>query len=212
MVPFAVLCLLAAADVPWQLVSRSESVVIYRRPHGSTSLTETMAVGVVDAPPWVVKNALDDYEPKVGQMPYLAEARVLKRDARGAIIYNRAAPPVVANRDYTILMYDASFVRKDGEIVYVARWRAANDEGPPPREGVVRLEKIEGYWQLEPIDDGTRTRATYVLVASPGGTLPQSIADWGTNTGMAGVFEALRTRSRVDSYAVKPPPPPTRHE
>lgn len=201
-----------ATDAPWHQVSRSDSVTIFRRPHSETTMTETLSVGIVDAPPWVVKNALDDYQPKIGQMPYLAEARVLKRDDRGVVIYNRASPPLVADRDYTIVMYDASFVRADGTVVYVSRWRTANEEGPPARDGVVRIDKIEGYWQLEPIDGGKRTRATYLLIASPGGNLPQSIADWGTNTGMVGVFDALRTRSRVPIYAKAPPPPPTRRE
>lgn len=202
-----------AADPPqaaWVEVSRTAALTTYRRPHVDGVLTEWMATGNVDAQPFIVKNALDDYVPKVGQMPYLAETKVLKRDAKGAVIYNRTAPPLVDDRDYTIRMFDDSYVRADGAVVYVARWRTANDEGPAPRDGVVRVDKAEGYWRLDPIDDGKRTRATYFVVASPGGNIPQSIADMGTSSVMADIFTALRTRAKVTSYAENKPPAPTR--
>lgn len=194
----------------WDEVSRSPALTVYRRPHGDGVLTEWMATGTVDATPYVVKNALDDYTPKVGQMPYMAETKVLKRDARGTVIYNRTAPPLVDDRDYTIRMFDDSYVREDGLVVYVARWRTANDEGPPPRDGVVRVDKTEGYWSLEPLDGGKRTRATYFVVASPGGNVPHSIADMGTNSVMADIFTALRTRAKVKAYAQRKPPTPTK--
>lgn len=194
----------------WVEVSRTEALVVYRRPHADSEITEWMATGTVHAAPFVVKNALDDYTPKLGQMPYMAETRVLKRDAAGTVIYNRMAPPLVDDRDYTIRMFDDSYVRADGAVVYVARWRTANDEGPPPREGVVRVDKTEGYWRLDPIDDGKRTNATYFVVASPGGNIPQSIADMGTSSIMADIFAALRARAKVKSYAVTKPPTPTK--
>lgn len=202
----------ALSPVAWEEVSRSAGLVVYRRPHRGSTLTESMATGVVDAPPWVVKNALDDYDPKVGQMPYMAETKVLKRDDKGAIIYNRTAPPLVDDRDYTIRMFDDSFVRADGSVVYVARWVTANDEGPGPREGVVRVDKTEGYWRLDPIEGGKRTRATYFVVASPGGNIPQAIADMGTTSVMADIFTAVRARAKVKRYAEVRPATPTKTE
>jgi hypothetical protein len=200
------------SQAAWVEVSRTAALTVYRRTHSDGVLTEWMASGSIAAPPYVVKNALDDYTPKVGQMPYMAETKVLKRDANGTVIYNRTAPPLVDDRDYTIRMFDDSYVRKDGAVVYVARWRTANDEGPPPRDDVVRVDKTEGYWRLDPIDDGKRTKATYFVVASPGGNIPQSIADMGTNSVMADIFTALRARAKVKSYAETKPPPPTKQE
>ena len=204
------LVLASPAELPWQEVARSAAVTVYRRPRGGTAVTETLAVGELDAPPWVVMNALADYEPEEGQMPYVAEVKVLKRDARGTVIYNRTSPPVVDDRDYTIRMFDDSFVRADGAVVYVARWVTANQEGPPPKPGVVRVNLTEGYWRLDPIGDGKKTRASYFVFAEPGGSLPQSVADFGTNTAMADVFNALRARVKASKYRARAPARPTK--
>lgn len=212
----AALFVLAADPSPpadaagWTEVSRTSALVVYRRPHAVGSLTEWMATGTIEAAPFVVKNALDDYTPKVGQMPYMAETKVLKRDAEGAVIYNRMAPPLVDDRDYTIRMFDDSYVRNDGAIVYVARWRTANGEGPAPRAGVVRVDKTEGFWRLDPSDDARHTRATYFVVVEPGGNVPQSIADMGTSSIMGDIFTALRARVKVKSYAESKPTAPTK--
>lgn len=173
------------------------------------SLKETLAVGAVDAPPWVVKNAIDDYEASDGAMPYLREMRVLSRDARGTLIYHRTSPPLVADRDYTIRMSDESYLRDDDAVVYVVRWRAANAEGPPPRAGVVRVAETEGYWRLEPIDAGTRTRASYWIFADPGGSVPHALAGWGTNTMMSSIFKAIRQRAVNKKYWQVRPAAPT---
>ena len=195
-------------DEGWNEAGRSAGVVIYRREHEASGLNETLAIGAVDAPPWVVKNALDDYEAKDGAMPYITEMRVLRRDEKGALIYHRTSPPLITDRDYTIRMFDESFVRSDGAVVYICRWRTANDEGPPVRSGVVRIEKTEGYWRLEPIDDGARTRATYFVFITPGGAIPHQITDWGTTTVMGGIFDALRARAAQPKYAKDKPAAP----
>lgn len=197
------------ASEGWEESGRKAGVVVYTRARrGTRSLNETLAVGAVDAPPWVVKNAIDDYEAEDGPMPYLKEMRVVSRDERGAVIYHRTSPPLVADRDYTIRMSDDSYVRDDGSTVYVTRWRTANAEGPPPRAGIVRIERTEGRWTLEPIDGGKRSRASYEVFVDPGGRVPGAFVEWGTNTMMADVFKAIRVRVVNKKYWQAPPPRP----
>ncbi len=195
-------------DEGWEVAGRRDGVVVYQRPHPGSPHPEVLAVAIWDVPPWVAKNAVDDVEAKDG-IPYLTEARVLKRDDKGVVIYNRVSPPVVSDRDYTIRFFDQSYTA-DGVTVWIARWRTANDEGPPKRSGVVRIPENDGYWRFEPVDGGARTRAHYWVYTNPGGALPASFAAAGSTTMMPDVVNAIATRAKKAKYREKMPAPPSR--
>lgn len=195
--------LILAASAAWQPVDGVRGFRLFQRDTTDTT-REMLAIAILDAPPYVVKNAVDDFDAKTGRMPFVAEVRVLARDHGGALVYNRTSAPLVADRDYTVRVTDDSFVRPDGETVYVQRWQAANDQGPGARPGVVRVSRTEGYWCFEPIDGGARTKATYFLVAQAEG-IPKQIADWGTQQVLAGVFAAVRDRIDEPKYRESQP-------
>lgn len=193
-------------DEGWQVVGRRDGVVVYQRPHPASPHPESLAVTIIDVPPWVAKNAVDDVE--ADGMPNLAEARIVKRDERGLVIYNRVSPPVVADRDYSIRFFDQSYTA-GGVTIWIARWRTANDEGPPKRSGVVRVPVNEGYWRFEPIDGGKQTRATYWVYTDPGGAVPAPLAAIASTTLLPDVVNALAERARRPKYRAKMPRPPT---
>ncbi|OGQ25017.1 MAG: hypothetical protein A2138_08490 [Deltaproteobacteria bacterium RBG_16_71_12] len=195
-------------DEGWEVVGRRDGVVVYQRPHAGSPHPEVLAVGILDVPPWVAKNAVDDVVADDG-MPYLAEARILKRDERGLVIYNRVSPPLVADRDYAIRFFDQSYTI-GGVTIWIARWRTANDEGPPKRSGVVRVPINEGYWRFEPVDGGKRTRASYWVFTDPGGAVPAPLAAVGSTTLLPDVVNGLAARARRPKYRAKMPPVPTR--
>ena len=197
------LALIIAASSTWQPVDGVKGFKLYQRDVGEAT-REMLAVATIDAPPYAVKNAVDDFEAATGKMPFVSEVRVLARDRVGAIVYNRTSAPLIADRDYTIRVYDDSFVRDDGEVVYVQRWRNANERGPSQKPGVVRVDRTEGYWQFEPIDGGERTRATYFLVAKAEG-IPRQLADWGTQNVLSGVIGAVRERAAEPKYRQNQP-------
>ena len=194
----------------WQEVGRRDGVSVYFRERERDGNHETLGVGVLAAPPWIVKPALDDVQAKTGRMPSLIEDHVIRRDARGVVVYNRTSAPVIADRDYTLRMFDDSFVGNDGDVVYVIRFHTANDEGPPPRSGVVRVPEIYGEWRLESVAGGTMTRASYFVYVDPGGSIPITIAQWGAQQMFAGVFDAVRTRVKDPAYRAQEPTRPTR--
>lgn len=190
----------ATTTASWEPVDGVQGFKLFQRDTGEAT-REMLAVATIDAPPYVVKNAVDDFEADTGRMPFVTEVRVLSRDdeAREAVVYNRTSVPLVADRDYTVRVIDDSFVRDDGQVVYVQRWRVANDRGPRERPGVVRVERSEGYWRFEPLDGGARTRATYFLSATAEG-IPKPLADWGTQNILSGIFEAVRDRVAEPKY------------
>src|SRR5436190_854063 len=98
----------------WEEAGRDDGVIIYVRMRAGASGAErheVLGVGAIDAPAWVVKNAIDDFDATSGRMPYLKETRVIKRDADGVVVYNRTSAPIIADRDYTIRIRDASFAK-----------------------------------------------------------------------------------------------------
>ena len=52
----------------------------------------------------------------------------------------------------------------------------ALDEGPPPKRGVVRLQKASGSWEFTPLPDG-RTRAVCESHTEIGGSIPSWLVD-----------------------------------
>ena len=68
-------------------------------------------------------------------------------------------PPLIDPRDYTLLVKDDSHKADDGTIIYGSHWNPANERGPAEKPGTVRVNVNEGSWVLEPIDNGTNTRA-----------------------------------------------------
>jgi len=58
----------------------------------------------------------------------------------------------------------------------------------------------DGSWTLEPIDDGARTRATYLLYTDPGGSLPTFLINKANSSTIPDIYEALRKHSQDDRY------------
>ena len=202
----AVALCIAAVPPGFAELGASSGVAVYERARKGTSTHETLGVGVVDAPPWVVKNAFDDV---VAPMAYIEEVRIVKRDDAGVVVYNRTSAPIIEDRDYTLRMWDDSFARPDGSVVWVTKWQAANELGPPPRANVVRVTVIYGELRMEPLPDG-KSRVSYFVYTDPGGAVPLGLAEWGQRQAVANVFESIRARARNAKYRAVEPAKPTR--
>lgn len=100
-------------------------------------------------------------------MEGLKKREILRQSTDELLIYDQIRTPVVSDRDYTLLVkriYDPA--RRRTQI----RCWTANDQGPPPARGHVRIPIIRAGWQIEP--DGMGTRLTYYAYGEPGGLVP----------------------------------------
>ena len=159
------------------------------------------AVGTFDVPDWVVKNVLDDADHYAQFMPYVVESRVISRDrAKGEVVaYARVNPPLISQRDYTILVHDESRATDKG-VVYKTRWEPANDKGPPEKSGVVRIKNNEGSWLLESTDNGAHTRGTYTLWTDAGGGVPAFILNSLNKKRLTELFDAIEKTVKDPKY------------
>ncbi|MDQ6938811.1 MAG: START domain-containing protein [Verrucomicrobiota bacterium] len=189
----------AMAEEGWKEESDAKGVVIQSRLRPGSSLKEFRAVGAIEATPAKVFAVIDDAESYAGFMPYVAEARVLRREKNSAVLYQRLSLPLVSDRDYTIVSKHETSLGPDGPI-YRVHWEAANNLGPLVKSGVVRVNLCEGGWLLEPNGPNT-TRATYLIYTDSGGAIPAFIANNGSRVAIRKLFEAVRKQVKDPKYA-----------
>ena len=144
---------------------------------------------------------IDDGDHYAEFMPNMLESRVLVRDPahHTAIAYAKLSAPLISPRDYTLLIHDESHAAPDGSVVYKARWEPASDKGPAEKPGVVRMKVNEGYWLLESIDNGQKTRATYQLYTDGGG-LPAFVLNQASKRRIGEEYEAVEQRAQKPQY------------
>ena len=82
-------------------------------------------------------------------------------------------------------------------------WTAVNDQDAlmPVSKDVVRVRINDGFWQLEPREDGKKTFTTYYIYTSPGGSIPNFIANKGNSIAVPQVFESIK--KTVEGYRKK---------
>ena len=132
-------------------------------------------------------------------MPYIAECRVLRRENDSVLVYQRLDVPLLSDRDYTQRVWQTTREGPAG-TTYQFKWGPANDQGPPPKPGILRIERFDGGWLLEP-NGAESTRATFFVFTDTGESLPPFIANSGSRGGVAKLFEAMRKRVKDPKYA-----------
>lgn len=185
---FLSLLAISAATDGWVLVARTDGIEVFNRAHAGSPLKEVIATGLVEAPPARVWQVLRDFENYPKTMPYTDESKVMVREDGERIthLYAVINAPLVSKRDYTVRLVDES---KDGR--YLMTWKPS-EKGPALRNGVIRVTTNEGYWLLEPRDDGKRTHVVYYLFTDPGGSLPTWLVNSVNRSTIPDIFKSLR--------------------
>ncbi len=189
------LFLLTADEPRWELSTQDTGVKIYARKRADSEIREMKAMGLLEATPQEIWKAVRDLEHYPSTMPYTEEAKVLSREPEDKVIlfYSKINTPMVDRRDYIIRLVDESDW-KEGKGFYKVSWTVVNDkdELAPVKPDVVRVRVNDGYWLLEPREEGKRTFVTYYIYTAPGGSIPTFIANQGNTIAVPKVFDAVR--------------------
>lgn len=197
MISLALIPLLLLSDAPrWELAAEPDGVKVYRRNRDGTEVKEMKANGLIDATPKEVWDVVRDLENYPKQMPYTAEAKVLTRSEgdKEILFYSRLNTPMVDERDYLIVLKDESDW-KDGKGFMKVSWVAAGkdkDALVPEKKNVVRVRVNDGFWLLEPRENGAKTFATYYVYTDPGGSIPTFIYNMANGTAVPEVFSSIK--------------------
>jgi hypothetical protein len=150
---------------------------------------ELGAEGEIAAPPDVVLAALTDYPSHAQWIHGVRQSRVLTRGERSLDVYQRLDLPLIDDRDFTLRVSWG----EDGAARWL-RFAIANERGPQPIPGVVRVRVNQGSWYLAPIGDGRATRAMYQFHLDLAGSIPAWLGKSRAGKDLPGLFQALRHR------------------
>jgi Polyketide cyclase / dehydrase and lipid transport len=190
----------------WVQINSNQNLTVYAKDRAGSSIKELRAVGVVDAPNWVVLNLLNEVADYPDFMPYTTKAQLIERRPHGAIVYFRWDPPVIGARDVTVAVTHTTTKRPDGKTCYQLNWEPISSVGPPSTPGVIRITLDQGSWQLEPTGDGKMTTLTYDLFTDGGGGLPAFVINLANRQSVNDLFQAIRKQVTLPKYSQRNPP------
>jgi Polyketide cyclase / dehydrase and lipid transport len=160
-----------------------EGVTIYRR---DSSGPLTLGGEGRMALPWkTVLAVLTDYAGQPAWVKTLAESRIIARGPGWIDVYQRLKLPVVADRDYTLHVEWQEY--PDGAVL---KFSTANDRGPAPTKGVVRVWTNWGSWRLQA--DGASTYAVYELTFDVAGSVPSWLGHGRAAKEIGVLFQSIR--------------------
>jgi len=190
------------ARPPWTLIGRDDDArtgyALYQQEHPDSNIATYRLEAIVDSPPDVVATAATKFVADPEFRAPNTDKTVLRADEDSILVYSyiHIDAPFVSDRDVISLVertYDPD------SLTHRIAWRAT-DEGPPTKEGVVRLELSEGSWTFTPVEPGA-TRVVYTNRADSAGFLPvwlvRSQMQKTMVDGIAGLREAVE-RERAD--------------
>lgn len=150
----------------WSTYATKEGVTLERRRAEGSRFYEHRAF--VELPTVAIDRAAEEIWRALrgGDMDSLKHRDILAERADELVIYDQIRTPVVSDRDYTIVVRR----RRAGARVWF-ECETANERGPAPQKGYVRIPSIVAGWFVEPSARGG-TRLGYFAYSEPGGSVP----------------------------------------
>lgn len=184
----------AQAEEPFQpCANTADGITLERRAVPGSKFYEYRATAVTTATPDVVLRSI--WNGVTEQLPATVKQRtVLSTSDAAMLFYDQIKTKVVSDRDYTLRF---TWQRNPQTGVIEVPFATANELGPPPAPGHVRVPTIRGDWIIAPMAQAaapaaksatpaaasgestaaaTATRITYLCYSEPGGSIPAFMA------------------------------------
>lgn len=158
----------ADVDAPggWSSYAARDGITLERRKPEGSRFYEHRAI--VDVPGVTPARAAEEIwrTMRSGDMESLQHRDILSEKPDELVMYDQIHTPVVSDRDYT--------VRVRRYTVGARIWfecNTANERGPAPAPGYVRIPVVAAGWYVGP-DGRGGTRLGYFAYSEPGGSVP----------------------------------------
>lgn len=173
----------------YERIQQDGGVAVYQK--RGAAIVDLAADGSFPFAPERVRAVLLDYEHHARFVHDLAESRVLRRDRAELTVYQRLDLPVLSDRDYTLAVSWGAV----GSTLWL-KFGCANQRGPAPRSGVVRVWTHDGGWLLQPAQGGKGTVARYQVQLDLAGSVPRWMARSGAGREVPALFRAVASQIR----------------
>lgn len=175
------------AQEAWSLAKDTDGIKVYVRNVSDSPLREFKGEVHLSVTPDNVVRVLKDADAFKKWMPDVAVSELLKATETEQYHYlDNKTPWPVSNRDG---VYHFTYAYPgDGSVVVRVE---AVPTYVPEREGKVRIPKANGQWTLAPDAEGVNV--SYQMHASPGGAIPNWLANQMVVDTPFGTLKALRT-------------------
>jgi len=167
------------------LLGEDRGVKVYRREKRPG--IELAAEARLPASPERVLRVLTDYPSHKRWQKHLKVNRILGRGDGFLDVYQRLDLPVIDDRDFTLHV-----IWGDDAGVGWMRFAVANERGPAPHAGVVRVTQHEGSWRLEPLEGGAATHAVYRFYLDLAGSFPAWMGKGGATSDIPELFANIQ--------------------
>jgi hypothetical protein len=162
------------ADEAWQPLLTQDGVSVEERSAPGRELPELRATVEIDAAIFEVLAVIADVPRQTDWMHDCVAARVIREvGPDAALIYNRTHSPWPASDRDVVLHSQLALVAPSAHATVT--FANATDPSVPPIEGVVRMPRLVGGYDLVALTPA-RTRVTYQVDIDPGGSLPTWLA------------------------------------
>lgn len=126
------------------------------------------AAGIINAPPELVWEILQDYDRTNVWAPDMAECRTIARQGRRLHVFSRNSAPWPISDPQAELVVDHEDIVMDGVRVLTQRWTMVPDTG--------NVSVNDGFWLLEPWgEDGSQTMAHQMIWLAPHVPVPAGV-------------------------------------
>ncbi len=168
----------------YDLIRMNHGVKVYKFHTGRD--IRLAAEGVMPAPIAEVRRVVTDYPAQKGNIDRVTESRVLHSGAGWLTVYQHLNLPVIADRDFTLKVRWG----EDHGTEWVV-FDALRGQGPPPRDGIVRVTHHSGSWQLRSIEGGRATFVRFQTNIDFAGSVPRWMVRGGAAKELPSLFASL---------------------
>jgi len=160
----------ARADQAWQPLLTQDGVSVEERSVPGRELPELRATVEIDAAIFEVLAVIADVPRQSEWVHDCTESRLIRTlGPDAALIYNRNSPPWPASNRDAVLRSELKLVEASQRAA--VEFANTDDPSTPPLDGVVRMQRLVGGYDLVALGPA-RTRVTYRVDVDPGGSLP----------------------------------------
>ena len=181
----------------WRQARNKDGIQVYTRAAAGSQFKEFRGVTELQTPISAIVAALQDVGSYPEWMPHSAASEVVARQGDTELVYRLItdAPWPVQDRDG---IYRMRFERPPGSRGVRIQLSALPGRLPEDPD-YVRIQRLDGYWQLSPQADGV-VRVVYQVLTDPAGKVPVWLVNSTVVNQPFKTLSALRRRVALPQY------------